>query len=269
MKITPLGCMGWIPTENRHTCCYCLEYGDCLILLDAGTGIARLGDPTRTALLEKYHKVYIILSHYHLDHVAGLIFLPHFFKEKEVHFAGPGKTIYGIGIKEILTQLISPPYFALPIVKFPMDIHFFDLGTGSVVIEGLGIETVLQEHSAPSLGIKIEDSVCYCTDTTCSESTVAFAKGCRILMHEVWIDSEDHRELSRQALSSPAAQKVLKSHSHVYGVAHAAAEAGVDSLMLIHLNPAYSLERLAAMEKQAQTIFPNSFMAKEGKSIDF
>jgi ribonuclease BN (tRNA processing enzyme) len=52
-------------------------------------------------------------------------------------------------------------------------------------------------------------------------------------------------------------------------VAHAAAEAGVDSLMLIHLNPAYSLERLAAMEKQAQTIFPNSFLAKEGKSINF
>jgi ribonuclease BN (tRNA processing enzyme) len=269
MKITPFGSMGWIPIQNRHTCCYCLEYNDCLILLDAGTGIARFSDPIQAALLQKYDKVYVLLSHYHLDHAAGLIFLPYFFKEKEVHFAGPGKTIYGKGVKEILTLLTSPPYFARPIANFPMAVHFHDLGIGSKVIDGLGIETVLQEHSDPSLGIKIEGSVCYCTDTTGSESTIAFAKGCRLLLHEAWFDTAEYRELSRQAPSSPAAQKALKSHSHVDWVAHAAAEAGVDVLMLIHLNPAYSTERLAAMEKHAQTIFPNSFLAKEGEATAF
>jgi ribonuclease BN (tRNA processing enzyme) len=269
MKITPFGSMGWIPIRNRHTCCYCLETGDCLILLDAGTGIARFSEPMQAALLRKYDKVFVILSHYHLDHVAGLIFLPHFLKGKEVHFAGPGKTIYRTGVKEILTQLTSPPYFARPIANFPMAVHFHDLGIGSMAVDGLEIKTILQEHSDPSLGIKIEDSVCYCTDTTGSESAIAFAKGCRLLLHDAWFDNAEYSELSRQAPSSPSAQKALKSHSHVDGAAHAAAEAGVDRLMLIHLNPAYSTERLAALEKYAQTIFPNSFLAKEGKATAF
>lgn len=267
IKITTFGSMGWIPTQNNHTCCYCMEYNDCLIVFDAGTGIARFGDPKYVSLAGKYNKVYLFLSHYHLDHVAGLIFLHNFFRGKEVHIAGPGKTIYGSGVKEILTQLTSPPYFARPIAEFPMDVYFHDLATGLTEIDGLGIETILQEHSDPSLGIKIDNSVCYCTDTVCSESTIAFVKGCRVLLHESWFDSKDYIELNSQSDASPAAQMALKIHSHVDYVASAAAEAGVDFLILIHLNPAYSTKRLALMEIQAQKIFSNSYLAKDGKAI--
>lgn len=260
IKITPLGSMGWIPVQGRHTCCYCLEYNDHLILLDAGTGMARFDEPPHAAILKKYHKVSIILSHYHLDHTAGLIYLPQFFKEKEVHIAGPGKAIYGKTMKEILTTLISPPYFGRPITDMPMAMHFHGLGVGTAVIDGLEVETILQEHTNPSLGIKIGGLVCYCTDTACSDSTITFAGGCRGLLHESWFDAKDYAQLSDQALAS---------HSHVEWVANAALKAGVDVLMLIHFNPDYSMERLEEMEKQSKQIFPHSCLAKEGKSITF
>lgn len=259
--------MGWIPVRGRHTCCYCLEYNGCLILLDAGTGLARFSEPTFAGIADKYEKVYIFLSHYHLDHIAGLIYLPHFFKGKEVHIAGPGKAIYGAGVKEILTTLTSSPYFSHAISDFPMKMHFHNLRPGVRKIDGLETATFLQEHSDPSLGIKIENSVCYCTDTTTSVFTASFAKNCKLLLHEAWFDKKDYSGLLHRMGSSPDARKALSSHSNVEAVAQIASDAQVDALMLIHLNPDYTPRRLTAMEKQAQTIFPNSFLAKEGKSV--
>lgn len=267
MRITPLGTMGWIPVRGCHTCCYCVEYDGRLILLDAGTGVARFSESAHAAIADKYDKVYIFLSHYHLDHIAGLIYLPQFFKGKEVHIAGPGKAIYGAGVKEILITLTTSPYFSRSITDFPMKIHFHNLRTGRKKIDGLEVTTILQEHSDPSLGIRIENSVCYCTDTTTSILTVPFAEDCKVLLHEAWFDEKDYGELIRQMESSRDAQKALSSHSDIESVCTIARNARVEALMLIHLNPDYDSERLAALEKQARGIFPNSFTAIEGKSI--
>ncbi len=258
--------MGWIPAHGRHTCCYCVEYDGRLILLDAGTGAARFSEPAHAAMADKYDKVTILLSHYHLDHIAGLIYLPHFFKGKEVHIAGPGKAIYGAGVKEILTTLTTSPYFSRSVTDFPMKIHFHNLRTGRKKIDDLEIKTVLQEHSDPSLGIRIEDSVCYCTDTTTTFSA-SFAANSKILLHEAWFDKKDYSALIHQMESSPDARKALSSHSNVEAVGETASDAQVEALMLIHLNPDYSPRRLTALETQAKAIFPNSFLAKEGKSL--
>lgn len=261
INVIPLGPMGWIPTGGNHACCYCFEMKDTLVVLDAGTGVARFAEPPYNTLIEKCEKIVLLLSHYHLDHISGLIYLPFFFKEKEFHIAGPGKEIYNRSTEEILTQITSPPYFSRPIADFPMDMYFHDLGTGPADIAGLKIETILQAHSDPSLGIKVENTVCYCTDTACSEETVGFAECCNILLHESWFDSADYQRLQQEATVSQAARKTLKAHSGVEPVAHIAAKANVDELMLIHLNPAYNEERLKNMEKEAQEIFKNSYLA--------
>jgi ribonuclease BN (tRNA processing enzyme) len=270
MKLTILGSMGWIPVHGCHTCCYCLEYKDTLIVFDAGTGMARFDEPKGQEILKRYHKVILLLSHYHLDHVAGVIYIPHFFKEKEVHIAGPGESIYGRSAKHILTNLITPPYFGLPLLEFPMKLTCHDLGVGSIKIAGITIDTILQEHSDPSLGIKIDNTVCYLTDTVCTASTAGFSRNCRLLLHETWFDTQDYRELTQQAQSSspsPQAQKALKSHSSVRQVAETARRAPVEQLLLIHLNPSYDEKRLLAMERDAREIFPDSLLAQDGDSI--
>lgn len=270
IKLTTLGSMGWIPVRGRHTSCYCLEYQETLIVFDAGTGIARFDEPWGKEIINRYDKVLLLLSHYHLDHVAGLICIPHFFKDKEVHIAGPGESIYGKSAKHILTNLITPPYFGRPLLEFPMKLTCHDLGVGSSKIAGITIDTILQEHSDPSVGIKIDNIVCYLTDTIYTKSTVDFARNCRLLLHETWFDTQEYTELTNQAQSSPPspqAQKVLKSHSAVNQVAEAALHALVEQLVLIHLNPSYDDKRLIEMERDAREIFPNSLLAKDGHSI--
>jgi ribonuclease BN (tRNA processing enzyme) len=267
--LTTLGSLGWIPTRHRQTCCFCLEYNGVLIILDAGTGAARFSEPLGQSIADKYNKVYLILSHYHLDHTVGLIYLPHIFKDKEFHIVAPGKYFYGESVKHTLSKLIVPPYFSVPLTQFPMNLEFHDLGTGTISFDEFLLESIQQKHSDPSAGIKIDDTLCYITDTPCSAKTIEFAKGCNILLHEAWIDHNDFKDYSAQANHDPSAEKVLKSHSHITGVANIASKAGVNSLMLIHLNPFYSETQLQHMEEYAQKLFPNSFLAIDNRSVSF
>ena len=67
MQLHCLGTAGYHPNEHRHTSCYFLPESG--IVLDAGTGLFRLAGLIQTSTLD------ILLSHAHLDHVAGLTFL--------------------------------------------------------------------------------------------------------------------------------------------------------------------------------------------------
>ncbi len=67
MKLILLGTGGYFPTSRRHTACLMLpEIG---VVLDAGSGMCRIGKYLQTISLD------IFLTHAHLDHVAGLTYL--------------------------------------------------------------------------------------------------------------------------------------------------------------------------------------------------
>ena len=69
-----LGAGGWIPTGTHATCSALLREGDAAVLIDAGSGIERLvADPS---LLDGVERLELVLTHFHLDHVVGLAYLP-------------------------------------------------------------------------------------------------------------------------------------------------------------------------------------------------
>jgi ribonuclease BN (tRNA processing enzyme) len=259
--------MGWMPAEKRQTCCYCLEVDNRLIILDAGTGLSRFAEPAGQSLLKKYQEINILISHYHLDHIIGLIYLPRFFKEKTVHIAGPGKSIYGKRAEDILTQMITPPYFGRPLKQFPMKFHFYDPDETTEQVNGIPLQIITQEHRDPSLGIKLDNSTCYITDTCCSSQTIPFARNCQLLLHECWFDSQDYIQAKYNSPSYPELKELLKFHSHIDGVVDIALKAKVHSLMLIHLNPTYSENRLNKMSNYAKKLFSNSILAADGLAM--
>lgn len=268
ISLTTLGSQGWMPTQSRHTCCYCLEYRNTLIIFDAGTGIVRFEETYGEVALKKYKKIIILLSHYHLDHVIGLTFLSRFFHGKTVHIGAPGKSIYEMTVVDILTQLIGSPFYGKTLTEFPVSLHFHDLGRGTTTIEGIEIECILQEHSDPSLGFKINGMVSYITDTCISDATADFVRGSKLLLHEAWFDTHDYITLMQESKSSPDARLSLRSHSHVNRVAEVAERASIGQLVLIHLNPTYDEHRLEQMEYVAKGIFKNSRLAVDGQTIN-
>lgn len=267
IRVIPLGSRGWIPAGNRQTGCYAVEYRDRLLVLDAGSGMARFAEPPGQEILSRYDTVYLLLSHYHLDHIAGLIFMPAIFRGKTVHIAAPGRAIYPGSSQDILTALIQPPYFSRPLMQFPMELYFHNLAVGASDLDGMPVETIFQPHSDPSLGIRIDQTICYLTDTPCQESALDFCRGARLLLHEAWLDEGDYRELQSRQQTSPDARKHLETHARAAAAAELARKAGVDSLLLIHLNPTYDETRLAAMEAACQQIFRHTSLARDGQAL--
>ena len=81
MKIIPLGIGGWIPNEIRQTACVVVIKDSHAVVFDLGTGISRLLEGRLKDLLDGISKLDIFLSHYHLDHVVGLTWLPKFWSK--------------------------------------------------------------------------------------------------------------------------------------------------------------------------------------------
>ena len=69
-----LGAGGWIPTGTHATCSALLRAGDAAVLIDAGTGVERL--VADRSLLEGVETLELVLTHFHLDHVVGLAYMP-------------------------------------------------------------------------------------------------------------------------------------------------------------------------------------------------
>ena len=97
MKVTLWGTRGSLaapgPETTRYggnTSCVAVEAADgTLLVLDAGTGIRRLGD----AVVDRIPRVDLLLTHLHMDHVQGLgFFEPLFRPSVEVHIWGPSST---------------------------------------------------------------------------------------------------------------------------------------------------------------------------------
>lgn len=181
MKLYALGCAGWIPGKNE-TSCFLVEEKNELIMLDAGTGVSNLGK--YQDVWEKYDSFSIILSHYHLDHMIGLIYLPPFLKGKKMKIYGPGKPAYEKTTKEYLEEMFQTAFFPTPIGGLADRVEIYDYSAGDFQIGDVKIQVREQKHSSPSFQIYIDEKLVYATDV-CFEKNVwnHELKG-KILLHE-------------------------------------------------------------------------------------
>lgn len=212
-----LGSGGWIPTSRRQTCCLYLREGDRVLLIDAGTGVQRLVE--NPGLLEGAASVDIVLTHFHLDHVTGLSYLPALAVKPVIW--GPGAPVYGTPTSEILGRLLGSPLFAATPDQIAGAVH--EIPGGPFEIGPFAISTRVQRmHTDPTLALRIGDALTYCTDTAADEGNVEFAAGSPLLLHEAWYASPETDD---------------QTHTAAGEAGRIARGAGVGRLVLIHINP--------------------------------
>lgn len=235
MRLVPLGVNGYIPSHGRQSMAFLVLAGEAAILLDAGTGVARLLEEGVEALLEGSEALDVILTHYHLDHVVGLSFLPGVWASRPVRIHAPGPPLVDTDPAEALCRLIHPPFFPVPLPEFPMPVELDRLTGESAAIGGLDVRLRRQRHPGGSAGVRLGDALAYVTDTVADAATAGFAAGVDLLLHEVWTEA--------------GGEAGATGHSAADDVARIAVEAGVRRLMPVHHHPRSSsedLERLAA-----------------------
>lgn len=244
MDLTILGGGGWFTAHGRHTACALIRHRDGAVLIDAGTGIARLVE--NPELLAGVQRLDVILTHFHLDHIVGLAGLPAAGARAETNVWGPGESLYGSSTAELLGTILVEPFHPFSLQERNIDVR--ELGLGETEIAGVRVRARRQDrHSVPTLGLRFEDALGWVTDTAHDPESATFVAGCRVLAHEAWFTSGAPRNPDVHSSGAQAAQ--------------VARDAGIDQLLLIHIPP---FERDAsALTGEARATVPATELAED------
>lgn len=257
-RIIALGTNGFIPTFNRHTMSYLLlDDSDEVIVLDAGTGIARMFEPQISEMIKSKKRLNVILSHYHLDHVIGLSYLPGLWPTKPIRLFAPSQPYVEVKAEDAVNKLLNPPLFSLSFENYPNKTELIPVFKSELRINGYLFQFIKLNHPGGSMGIKIDDKICYITDTFVNQEYVDFVSGCEYLLHEVWMTKEEAKENRRGG----------SGHSFLEDVVELSVKAKVRNMIPIHLHPKWSEEMLLNNLRMVQNEKVNIIPATDGKTI--
>lgn len=263
MRVTLLGTMGWMPSDRRETTCLACRLGDHTFIFDAGTGLRRLREPPHADLLAGSGQVHLFLTHYHLDHVCGLAYLPGVLPGRRLAIHAPEESVNGSDPVKALAGLVRKPYN-------PRDwedlegITVEPLRAGINHVAGHRIAVRAQQHSDVSVAYRVDDAFALATDTRPDPETTRFAAGVGVLFHEAWYNEAD----PRTAQAPPELLPGYASHSEVVAVAEIARQAGVGRLVAMHLNPLHDEDYYRVLEAAARAVFPPSRVLPDGAAVD-
>lgn len=174
MKITFLGTNGWYDTATGNTCSILIQSQEYDIIFDAGNGLAKAD-----RYITQDKPAYLFISHFHIDHIAGLHTLVKFKFQK-------GLTICGqIGTAAILNTIVAEP-FTVPFAQLPYPVRFVELKEGGHTLP-FKVECLPLVHPAPYFGYRLildNKVVAYCTDTGFCKNAVTLARDADLLIIE-------------------------------------------------------------------------------------
>ena len=255
-RLHVLGGGAWVPTPQRQTSSLLIETRRALIFLGCGSGLCRLHDPMFQLLLERHQRVVILLSHYRLDHVVGLSYLPHFFRDHELIVGAPPREASDVEAAEACDRLLAPPFFRRPLSTwselFPRGFELRELRKGRNNLLGEKVAVSVLPGEPKGVLMRVRD-VAWVSGCGVREESIEAASGAAILAHDGHLDRED------SALGSVATAR----HGVAPEVAHLAQKAGVCDLLLSDINPGYGFERLDRMLLDTCTIFPRTLIASD------
>ncbi len=249
---------------SGNTSCISVEIDDRVLIFDAGTGIINLGN----YLLEVHRpvKADIFLTHYHYDHIIGLLgFTPIFSEESEFTFFGEAK--FDQTVKEILNNFMKPPYFPMPLDQVASK-RIYNNITETDEIQFLTKKSRLihitpknTRHPNGNLAYKVtvdDKTFVYLTDFAHyddeHEAFVEYVQDCDLLVYDSNFTKEEYHNK----------QYVGWGHSHWEKATRLAKDANVKKLILFHHKNNRKDGELEEILQEARKEFSNTFLAKEG-----
>lgn len=242
LRLVPLGTNGFYPSHGRQTMSFLLLAESRVLLLDAGTGVGRLGEPALRRLLARYTRLDVLLSHFHLDHVIGLSYLPALWPRGRIRILAPTGALGTAEPADAIDRLIAPPLFPFGIDRFPARVELVPLAREVFRLGHFTIRVAPQRHPGGSIGIRIGDLLAYVTDTSTGASVARFAAGVRLLLHELWMSDRE----------GTAAEVAAAGHTRLSELAETVQAAGVGTVMPVHHHPARSNEGVGTLARRLE-----------------
>jgi phosphoribosyl 1,2-cyclic phosphodiesterase len=240
MYIKCWGSRGSIPVSGKEYLKYggdttCLEIrtkSDDIIIVDAGTGIRRLGNKLTK---EKRNTIHFVFTHAHWDHLMGFpFFKPLYFKRTKLRMHGcPFHTKF---VETILSKIMAPPNFPVKYSDVKAQMDFEKACPSDFTIGSVTVTPIPLSHPNGGSGYKfIEDGKCFVflTDNELgfvhpggltSKDYTQFSAAADLLIHDGEYAPEEYNTF------------IEWGHSVYTDVLDLAREAGVKKLGLFHLN---------------------------------
>lgn len=272
MRIRFWGVRGTIPSPGPDTtkyggntsCIDILTSDHQVIILDAGSGIRRLGK----VLQQEYPQRIvgsILISHTHWDHIQGFpFFTPAFGRSNR--FVVVGQKRVGKRLEEILAGQFIEPYLPFAYQTLPADLLVKEVVSGETLV--IGDKTTVRvadlNHPGGCLGFRIENDgvvFAYCSDTGHYEdgfddAVLELARGADLLVHDAHFPTV-----------AEARKFADWGHSSWLEAVQLAIEANVRTLSLFHYSPDLSDDELDLIKGKARAIFPRTVLAREGMTL--
>ncbi len=271
MKVRFWGVRGSIPVPGPDTVRVggntpCVEIRTAereVLILDAGTGIRRLGLELDSGSADRVVAV-LLFSHTHQDHIHGLpFFSPARLRHNRLVILGERRV--GQHLEQVLAGQMSDPYLPFSLEDLRADLLIKEVHDGERIVSG-DRTTVLPQrlpHPGGVFGYRItcqDRTVVYATDVGhppdgLDPRVIALAQDANLLIHD--------------AQFTPAEKRVRADwgHSSWMEAVQVAQRAKVQQLALFHHDPTHTDDELEEIEQQAQTLFPAAYLAREGMEL--
>lgn len=260
MKITFWGTRGSIASPGPDTVIYggnttCVEidlsFGR-TVIIDAGTGIRKLGDALVAG--ERQGELLLLITHIHWDHILGFpFFAPLFHDCCRIVVDGSRKCMEGL--KRVFSSNYIDGTWPVRFEDLKARIeHSHELHSRRTTVDGTLIETHQLQHPQGGLGFKFTEAsgaFVFLTDNelredgwkgSCFTDFVRFCQGADLLVHDCQYTPEEMT--IRRGWG----------HSDVACVARLAVEAGVKRLVLFHHDPWRTDEGVSDMVSRCRAL---------------
>lgn len=237
MTVKLWGVRGSIPSPGPdtaiyggNTSCVSVETDDLVLILDAGTGIRRLG----IGLDGDPRPITILLTHLHWDHVQGLMFFgPLHERGRTIALETPDRSM--TSLEQIAG--VDGVHFPLTVDKITSDLRINQGAPVGEMVGGLCVRRLRVNHPGLCDGIRVECSghaLVFIPDNEINplekgplvwDDLVAFCRGADVLIHDA-----QYREVEMSA-------KRGWGHSTVDEACRLGVAAQVKHLVLFHHDP--------------------------------
>jgi phosphoribosyl 1,2-cyclic phosphodiesterase len=244
-----------------NTSCIELRCGGRLVILDGGTGLRELGDTLRTPI-----DTDILLTHTHMDHIAGLPFFGPLFVPQNRFRVWAGHLAPRRTLETVLEDFMKDPVFPVPPSIFDAEVEFRDFHAGETLQldDDLVARTAPLRHPQGATGYRIEHqgrSFCYITDTEHREGQldqriVDLVRGADVMVYDCTYTDEEY----------PA--HVNWGHSTWQEGVRLAEAADVRTLVVFHHDPSHDDQTMDRIAAEAARARPGTLTAREGMVLE-
>lgn len=202
------------------------------IIIDAGTGIRRLGNSLIQRKIDQY---YLLFTHAHWDHIQGFVFFrPLLFSKVKIIIQD--RKFLSFNTRQLFNKVMEMPFFPIGLGDLKADMKFDTRLNDKFNIGSVNIETIPTSHPGSGLGYKfIEDgkSFVFLTDNELGvdhpggqgfEGYLNFVRNADLLLHDGEYTRAEYK------------QKKNWGHSSIQDVLELALKANIKKLGLFHLN---------------------------------